>query len=212
MPARRRKGGTLAWGMRKPVSTPRHAAIAAALLFAGSVVGFGALFPVFSQWAHPVAMLGATGVPRAPAFNLLAFIVPGLLSAFVAYAMRDAMADARWTARLGAWALVLAGLAFSLQGVFPLDSHDLHADGSRWHAVMWTFWWIAFTSGAAMLAIGEASRRGLGIAMLSCAATTLLFALAMPGLLPVGLSQRIAFAGWFLATLLLGARLSRSAA
>jgi hypothetical membrane protein len=191
--------------MQRSVSLPRLAAVGAALLFAASVAGFGAAFDGFSNLRYPVAALGASGVPRAAVFNACAFITPGLLAAFVAQSLRARMRDARFVARLGVQALTLAALTFAALGVLPLDSHDLLSPASRLHAAVWTLWWVAFVAGAAMLSFGMRgtphARRSWWV--LATAIAALLFALVLPGAVPVGLSQRVAFAAWFAAVVLL---------
>jgi hypothetical membrane protein len=188
------------------------AAVVAALLFAASVAGFGAAFEGFSNLRHPVAALGASGVPRAMLFNAVAFVVPGLLAAVVAQSLRGRMAQARFVARLGVQVLTLAGLAFAALGLLPLDSHDLLAPASRLHAAAWTLWWLAFVAGGALLGVGMRgtphARRCRAVS--GCAIAAFAFAIVLPGLLPVGLSQRLAFAAWFAAVLLLAP--SRAAA
>ena len=57
----------------------RHAGWIAAICCVPALLGFAAALPAFSHVQHPPGLLGAVGVPRAPAFNLLAFVVPGLL-------------------------------------------------------------------------------------------------------------------------------------
>lgn len=198
--------------MQRSVSPARPAAVLAAVLFVASVAGFGAAFPDFVQSVHPVAALGASGVPRATAFNLLAFVVPGLLAAGVAQALRAHMGQARYVARVGVHALTLAGLAFAGMGALPLDSRSLLSAASRMHAVAWTLWWVAFAAGGAMLAFGMRgtphARRSAAVG--ACAALAVAFAILLPGAVPVGLAQRVAFAAWLAATLLLAP--SRSAA
>jgi hypothetical membrane protein len=191
--------------MHAPVSLPRAAAIAAASLFAVAVVGFGVLQDGFSQVAHPVAALGASGVSHAFAFNACAFVLPGALAAYVAQALRARMTQARFVARLGAQVLTLAALAFAGLGVLPLDSHDLLAPASSAHAAAWTLWWVAFVAGATLLAVGMRStpHAARSRAVSSCAAMALAFAILLPGFVPVGLSQRVAFAAWFGAVILL---------
>ncbi|WP_133479497.1 DUF998 domain-containing protein [Cognatilysobacter segetis] len=191
--------------MQRPVSLPRIAAVSAAALFVASVAGFGAAFDTFSHMQHPVAALGASGVPRAGAFNVAGFVVPGLLAAVVAQMLRSRMADTRFGARLGVQVLTLAALAFAALGLLPLDSSDLMSAASRLHAAAWTAWWVAFMAGALLLAVGM---RGTPHArrcwqVVACAVATLAFALLLPGLLPVGLAQRVAFAAWFAGVILL---------
>jgi hypothetical protein len=195
--------------MQRPVA---HAAPLAALLCAIAVAGFGGGFAEFSHLQHPIGLLGASLVPRAGAFNVLAFILPGVLAAVAAVGARGHLAGAGWPARIGAQALLLSALAFAAQGLFPLDSTDIDGAGSRLHAAAWTAWWIASGVGAALLAWGSRKRRDRHMpAAAACFAAAVLFALLLPGLLPAGLSQRIAYAAWF-AGLWLAGRLSRTAA
>lgn len=191
--------------MHRPVSLARAAAVAATALAVAAIAGFGAMSPAFSQRLHPVAALGASGVPHAMAFDLLGFVIPGLLAAYATIALRARMAQARYVARLGANMLTLAALAYAAMGVLPLDSRDLLSAPSRAHAVAWTVWWVAFAAGAGMLAVGmrgtpHASR---SMQVAACAALALVFALLLPGIVPVGIAQRVAFGAWFVATLVL---------
>ena len=56
----------------------------AALVFVGAVAGFGVALSGYSQVWHPVAVLGAKGVPHALGFNLLGFVLTGVLAAVAA--------------------------------------------------------------------------------------------------------------------------------
>lgn len=175
--------------------------MAAAFACATALAGFGTLLPGYSHLAHPVGLPGATGMPRATAFNLLAFVLPGVLAAIVAIGWRGRLGGASWRTRLGAQSLMLSALAFAAQGLLPLDPADLDAGGSRLHAAAWTGWWIAFAVAGALLATGlpagprKAAARGVALA----AAVALPLALAGPWLLPAGLCQRLAFVLWFVA-------------
>jgi hypothetical protein len=174
---------------------------------AAAVLGFGAVFDAFSQVHHPVGMLGATQVPRAAAFNLVAFVVPGLLAAVPALALRGRLADAGWSARIGTQALLLSALAFAAQGLLPLDSMDIDGARSRLHAAAWTGWWLAFAVAAVLLL--PSARRTHAVAagpIAASAAATLALALVAPAVLPPGLAQRLAFGCWFLALGLAGRR------
>src|SRR5690606_20688472 len=117
---RGRGGGSIpvGSGMRQ---LPLLAAIAAAILSAGAVAGFGAALDGYSQALHPVGLLGARGLPHALAFNVLGFVRPGVLAAFVGWRLRAAMDHgAPWAARIGAWLALLSALAFVAQGLLPL--------------------------------------------------------------------------------------------
>ena len=178
----------------------RAAGIAAGACFALALAGFGAALEDYSHGAWPVALLGAAGVPRAAAFNLLGFIVPGLLAAFVALRRRDLLpGDAGAGARLGWTLALLSAAAFAAQGLLPLDASAPDAGRGRLHGVAWGLWWIAFTVAALALA-GSALRAGRRLAAAGHLAAGLLVA-ALAGLdagaLPVALAQRAAFAAWF---------------
>ena len=202
--------------MASPVNrAPRMAAWLATGLFVVALLAFGALPDGYSHRLHPVALLGATGMPRAAAFNLLAFVVPGLLAAWTAWSLREAMPAAAGPAsRIGARLVSLAALAFAAQGAVALDPADLDAGGTRLHAVAWMLWALAFTAGVLALAWGaarggrrgDALRHGLAGAMVAC------FALFAGAVFAPAIAQRIAYATWFGWLLLATAGVSRGAA
>jgi hypothetical protein len=133
----------------------RYAAVVAALLFTGAALVMAARVEGYSHVLHPLALLGAKPLPGAGLFNLLAFVLPGALVAWVAWRLRGMLpAAARWPARIGAQLLLLSALAFALQGVLPLDAGDLDGVRSARHAAAWMVWWIAFATGGLLLARG----------------------------------------------------------
>jgi hypothetical protein len=187
----------------------RHAAAWAALVFALALAGFSSGIDGYSHLQHPVAWLGAEPLPHAAAFNLLVFVVPGLLVAWMALRLREALpwpgaaggkAAPGWGARIGAQLVLLSALAFALQGILPLDATDLDGARSGRHAAAWMAWWIAFATGSGLLALGlRGDRAWRATAALSSLAALLVpvCVLALPQLLPAGLAQRLAFALWF---------------
>ena len=166
----------------------------ALVLFVVAVAGFGLAHPDYAQMLHPVALLGARGEPNALAFNLLGFVLPGILLAWHALALRNAWRASGWGVRIAVQLGLLSALAFLAQGLLPLDPYNLLAPISRWHATAWTVWWVAFVPGALLLALGRAEgrARGLSLALLLPA-----FALFGAFLMPVALAQRIAYLLWF---------------
>lgn len=176
------------------------AAIAAAVLFGAAVAGLGAALDGYSQVTHPVGLLGARGLPHALAFNVLGFVLPGVLAAFVAWRLRVTMGDAApWAARIGAWLALLSALAFTAQGLLPLDPSDLESDASRLHATMWTLWWVALLPAAVLLAIGSRARgpwRLLAAASAVLAVVIMLLAMLPLDLLAPAVAQRVVFAAW----------------
>jgi hypothetical membrane protein len=183
-----RKGGR----MKTSHGASQARAWLATLAFVGAVVLSGLASADFSHRVHPVALLGAHGEPNALAFNLLGFVLPGLLLAWQAVAWRSAQADAPVAARIGMQLLMLSALALAAQGVLPLDPTHLLAPASRLHAMAWTAWWVAFVPG--VLALGIAWRQWGALALgLSVPVLVLAGALALPA--PV--AQRLACVAWF---------------
>src|SRR5690606_29826416 len=158
---RRRGRVSLGGGMNNP---DRWLAPVAGVVAVSAYAVLGALLAGYSHMLHPVALPGADGVPRALVFNLLVFVLPGLLLAAFAWRLRGRLpARAGVGARLGTTMLLLSALAFALQGMWPLDLDQPDGGTSRLHAVAWTLWWIAFLAGTALLAV---SLRALGPATL----------------------------------------------
>jgi hypothetical protein len=186
----------------------------AALAFTAGVLAHGAALDGYAQALHPVALLGASGVPGAAGFNVLAFVLPGLLMAWLAMRLRGSLSShAPWPARIGARLCLLAALAFAAQGLVPLDPEDLDAAASRLHATAWSFWWIAFVPGGLLLAAAGATDPPAQPAWRwACAVCALLVlglaAVPWPGV-PGGLLQRCAYAAWFAWGLACGLQLDR---
>lgn len=152
----------------------------------------------FIGGSHPVAVLGADGVPGATAFNLFAFVVPGVCAALCAWWLRAAFdPHAPWPLRIGAHMLLLAGLAFAAQGVWPLDLDELDGGRSRGHATAWMLWAVSAIAGGLAVSIGLAMQRDMRIAA-ACATATLLVLAAAAGwiALDAGHAQRVGVAAW----------------
>ncbi|MFP3345366.1 hypothetical protein R0J87_23070, partial [Halomonas sp. SIMBA_159] len=82
-----------------------------------AVAGFGLALDDYSQLRHPVALLGATGIAHALAFDLLGFVLPGALAALAALAVFGVGGTkAAWSHRVGVQLLFLSGLAFAAMG------------------------------------------------------------------------------------------------
>lgn len=194
----------------------RHAGILAATLCATTGAAAATALDGYSHAQYPLAVLGARAVPHALPFNLLAFVLPGLLVAWGMLHLRAALpAAARWPARIGAQMALLSALAFAVQGLLPLDLGDLDGPASRLHAAAWMAWWIAFAGGGALLASGLARRPAWGwLATATLLAATLVPACALfvALLLPAGIAQRLAFALWFAWAIAAGMAVSRAAA
>lgn len=173
---------------------------AAAMVFAAVLVGFGLALSGYSQVFHPVAVLGAKGVPHALGFNVLGFVLTGVLGAAAALDLRRRLpADAGWSLRVGAQLTLLSALGFAAMGLLPLDPEDLDNPASSLHATAWMLWWVAFVPGALLVAVGLRGRASWRLLARASAATALLVlfvALLAVELMPAGVAQRLGYAAW----------------
>jgi len=182
------------------VRLDRWLGLLAAVVFVLAVAGFGAGLDGYAQARHPVALLGARGVPHALAFNLLGFGLPGGRAGAVAERLRRSLpATAGWAPRVGSQMLLLAGLAFAAMGLLPLDVDDLHGPASQLHASAWMIWVLGFVAGTVLLGVShlrQAHGRASGAVALGCGVLAALAAFALQGTLPAPMAQRLAFACW----------------
>lgn len=189
-----------------------HGLVAAALLLTAAL-GWPSLSPGYLHGVHPLSLLGARGMPQAAGFNLLAYIAPGLLAAHLGWRLRRYW-HAQWASRIGGNVLMLSGLAFAAQGVFPLDPADLDGGDSQRHAAAWMLWWMAFVVGAGLLAWGERrcdeARELVRCCGLAAVALALL-AVVLPQIMSPSWAQRVGLGVW-LAWLMIVGRVSRNAA
>ena len=160
--------------------------------------------PNFRHSRHPPALLGAIGYPGATAWNVLGFIVTGVLAAMATQMLYRSLrrAGAGATARIGATVMLLSALAFAMQGVFPLDIDQPMDEGpSRIHITVWNLWWMAAAAGALLVGIGVRSlprwRSLLPVGVLVAAGMAAVLMAPDIGAIGVGWRQRIALAMWF---------------
>ncbi len=179
--------------MTRPIPVfDRYAGWLAATCAVLAALGFAAALPPFSHVQHPLGLLGAQGVPHALAFNLLGFVLPGLLAAFVAVRLRGRLPDsAGRIAPLGVWMLAISALAFAAQGVFTLDPAELDGGRSQWHATAWLLWWLSFAAGALLLGWGW--RRPVFVAL---SATVIMLSVLPSAWLPGPIAQRLLLLAW----------------
>lgn len=179
------------------MKTPFKLALAALVLFVAALLSARIGLPEYAHRLHPVGLRGAIGMPWARAFNLAAFVLPGVLLAWAGLRLRALLASCGWLARIGVVLVQLSALAFAAQGLLPLDPQDVDANASRLHVLAWMLWWIAFVPGALLLALGAGRGRRFAWACTAAAVAVPLLAVLVPIGAWVGLAQRLAFLLWF---------------
>jgi len=182
--------------------------IGAWVLFWAASIVLGAFRPSYSHLANTISELGAAGTPYARAWNVLGFIVPGVLLAIVgAVIARTANTTPSPLRTLATVLLVLSGLAVAGQGVMPAEMANGVADvtsaSTRGHFISSLVSGAAWAVGALLL-VGPMRRsvnwRGLHIVSVVLVVLTLVAAFTLRGALPDGLAQRIGnafFCIWF---------------
>ncbi len=155
----------------------------------------------FSHLRHPLAILGAQQLEwRGSLFGLFAFVLPGLVGAWLALDLRRRLPQGSgWPARIGAQLLLLAALGFAAQGVLPLDLESLDGGIGRYHATAWLLWALAFPVGGLLVTGGlwhAPGWRRFAIATIAAAGLVVVCGFLGSGWVGAALAQRIAFGLW----------------
>lgn len=175
---------------------------AAALLFTASLVGFAAArTDGYSHATKAVSELGVVGAPHAVAFNLLGFILPGLLVAAVGVALRR-----RLETRTGPALLAASGLLYAAAGVYPADMADRGSALTLAHLAAAMLSGVTWASALFIVVPYLRSQPGLTrwgrltpwFVLFPIANIGWQGAYQATGLVMPGWGQRIAFAGFFL--------------
>lgn len=149
----------------------------ASVLAATSLAGF--------DHAPHVGLLGSALAPQALAFNLVGFGLTGFCMAGFALALERSL-EAQGVGRGGRLAtslLLIAGLAFTAQGLFPFEPDDVDGAQSRRHVFAYTIALLAWLPSTVLMAWALRGRRAwrplpwLGLAFTA----TMLLALIVPG-------------------------------
>lgn len=182
--------------------------ITACVVFWGASFVFGALRPSYSHAVNAISELGVRGTPNATMWNIVGFVVPGLLLALTGGVVAHAIdREKSWSGNLSRLLLVLAGLAIAGQGVIPAEMTngvaDITSPYTRGHFIS------SLVSGAAwaigvLLLIGPMSRnpewRRWRLVSLVLVVLAFVASFSVRGTLPDGLAQRLGnaiFSAWF---------------
>lgn len=155
----------------------------AGLCFGASVLGATSLAGF--EHARHVGLLGSALAPQALAFNLIGFGLTGFCMVGFALALERSL-EAQEVGRGGRLAtslLLIAGLAFAAQGLFPFDPDDNDGAQSRRHVFAYSIALLAWLPSTVLLAWVLRGRRAwrplpwLGLAF----TIAMLLALILPG-------------------------------
>lgn len=180
------------------------------LLFAAVYLTMSSMRPEYSHLTKAISELGSLDAPRAWAWNIFGYMIPGLLVALLGLGIRNRFATTRG-ALLPAVALVASGLFMTLSGVFPGDFDNRTSTTMIVHTVGSLGCFVAFLVAAFSLPrIMRQARewRPLVWPSLALAFTSILTGFLRSGNAP-GLGQRLGFACFFLWVALIGYALCR---
>lgn len=183
--------------------------IGAWVLFWTASVALAALRASYSHVVNTISELGAVGTPHATAWNVLGFIIPGVLLAVVGGAIaRTANEEPSLSRAVATVLLVVSGLAVAAQGVMPAEMIDGVADvtstSTRAHFISSLVSGAAWAVGALLLVAPmrrNPNWQGLYLVSAILVVLTLVASFALRGTLPDGLAQRIGnafFCAWFI--------------
>jgi hypothetical membrane protein len=164
--------------------------LAATLLFAAALVFFAAAHPGYEHGTKAVSELGATGAPNALAWNLIGFLLPGVLLALFGLGLGATVQDRR----TGLY-LTLSGIAFAATAV-PADMESLQSPLSLAHIVaslMVFLFWLPASLRLLKQPAPELRRITIFFLLFAVAAAAIRFT---PLLLP-GWGQRLSFLAYF---------------
>ena len=185
--------------------------IAACVEFWGASFVLGALRPSYSHSVNTISELGARGTPNATMWNIVGFIVPGLLFALAGGAIALSIGREKSVLRtLSSVLLVLSGLAIAGQGAIPAvmtnGAADITSPYTRGHFISSLVSAAAWAIGVLLLG-GPMKRspewRSFRIVSIVLVLLALVASVALRGALPDGLAQRLGnavFSTWFVLT------------
>ena len=197
--------------------------IGAWVLFWAASAALAALRPSYSHVVNTISELGAVGTPHAAIWNVVGFIIPGLVLAISGAAIARAATTAPSLSRgLATALLVVSGLAVAGQGVMPAEMvngvADVTSASTRGHFISSLISGAAWALGALLL-VGPMRRnpswRGLHVVSVVLLVLTVVASFALRGRLPDGLAQRTGnafFCAWFVVMSLKLIRLGSSTA
>jgi hypothetical membrane protein len=187
--------------------------IAAAILSWGGMLVFGAMRPAYSHSVNAVSELGAMGTPNALAWNIIGFIIPGLLLAIAGGAIALSV-HAERRRPLAFWLLILSGLGFAGTGVSPAEIEDgialVSSPFTRGHFIASLIHGLAWLLAVALLLLPMRRNphwRSLALPSVGLALLTLAASIFLRGTVSDAIVQRVAGGLYFLWIVTMSVRL-----
>jgi hypothetical membrane protein len=100
--------------------------------FAGALLVIAALDPSYSHATRAVSELGAVGAPHQWTWNVMGFLLPGLLVGLFGLGAGHALAPRGRSASI---LLKISGLAFAATGLFPANLQAMSSFSTRAHVL-----------------------------------------------------------------------------
>lgn len=91
--------------------------------------------PEYSHTTDAISELGSLDAPNLWAWNILGYILPGLVVALLGVGLKREFAGAGRAAAMASIALVAAGLFMALSGAFPANMADFQSATTRIHII-----------------------------------------------------------------------------
>lgn len=133
-----------------------HAGWLGGLVFHAALLVVGALAIGYLPARQPVSVLGMAGAELAPWWNVLGLVVPGLLIGIFALSLATLWQrpDVPASARIGAWLLLICGLAFAATGVYVYDGAQPESTASKLHVALLAIALLSFLPAMLAMALG----------------------------------------------------------
>jgi hypothetical membrane protein len=180
------------------------------LWFASVYLALSALRPEYSHLTKAISELGSVDAPRAWAWNIFGYIIPGIIVGLLGHGMGKRFANQAGVG-LVSLALISAGLFMALSGFFPGDFDNRTSATMLMHTIGSLGTFMAFLVAAFSLPrlLGQTARwRPFLWPSLILAIGSIVTGFLRTGDAP-GLGQRLGFACFFLWIALIGYALYR---
>jgi len=168
--------------------------------------------PEYSHLTKAISELGSLDAPNLSAWNILGYIIPGLVVTLLGFGLKREFSDSNKNILVPALAVVASGLFMALSGVFPGDFENRTSTTMILHTVGSLGSFVAFLVAGFWLPKCFRSRqdwRWVALPSLILVIGSIVTGFLRSGEAP-GLGQRFGFACYFLWVGLTGLALFRS--